>query len=222
MQFRNRTDAGQRLGAMLRERLKHETAERLLVLALPRGGVPVGFEVALALRAKLDVFVVRKLGVPGHEELAMGAIASGGTRVINAEVVDALHVAPAEIETVALREAQELERRERLYRGDRPQRSAMGETVILVDDGLATGYSMRAAVAAVRQQDPKRIMVAVPVGARATCEELGREADAVFCLRIPEDFVAVGQWYRNFAQTNDEEVRAFLDRAANWFGEDAA
>lgn len=222
MQFRDRVDAGQRLGAMLQQRMKQESPERLLVLALPRGGVPVGFEVALALNARLDVFVVRKLGAPGHEELAMGAIASGGVQVINAEVVEALRVTSTEIEEVASREAEELNRRERLYRGDWPLQPVEGESVILVDDGLATGYSMRAAVAAVRQQGPKLVMVAVPVGARATCEELGREADAVFCLRVPEEFVAVGQWYRDFAQTSDAEVRALLDRAARRFGENAA
>lgn len=222
MMFRDRIDAGQRLGAMLAHRMRQESPESLLVLALPRGGVPVGFEVARALNAKLDVFVVRKLGTPGHEELAMGAIASGGVQVINAEVVDALNVTPDEVEEVASKEAEELDRRERLYRGERPSLRVQGKSVILVDDGLATGYSMRAAVAAVRQQDAMRIMVAAPVGARATCEELGREADAVFCLRIPEDFVAVGQWYRNFSQTSDHEVRALLERAGQRFGRDAA
>lgn len=222
MMFRDRIDAGQRLGAMLKQRMKQESSGRLLVLALPRGGVPVGFEVALALNAKLDVFVVRKLGAPGREELAMGAIATGGVRVINTEVVDALHVAPAEIEEIALREAEELSRREKLYRGDRPSHPVTGESVILVDDGVATGYSMRAAVVAVKQQEPKAVMVAVPVGARGTCEELGREADAVFSLRVPVEFAAVGQWYRNFAQTSDEEVRTLLDRAAQRFGRDAA
>lgn len=220
--FRDRNDAGQRLGAMLQQCIKQENPGQLLVLALPRGGVPVGFEVAIALKAKLDVFVVRKLGAPGHEELAMGAIATGGVRVINTEVVDALHVAPAEIEEIALREAEELNRRERLYRGDRPPQPVAGKSVILADDGLATGYSMRAAVVAVQQQGPKAVMVAVPVGARQTCEEMGMEADAVFCLRMPEKFVAVGQWYRNFAQTSDEEVRVLLERAAQRFGQDAA
>lgn len=222
MRFRDRVDAGQRLGVMLRDRLKREVPDHRLVLALPRGGVPVGFEVAAALHAKLDVFVVRKLGAPGHEELAMGAIASGGVRIMNDEVVNALHVTPAEIDAVAARETDELARRERLYRGDRFAQSADGESVILVDDGLATGYSMRAAVAAVRQQRPTRVMVAVPVGARSTCEELGSEADAVFCLRMPENFLAVGQWYENFAQTTDEEVQALLERSANWADEEAA
>lgn len=207
---------------MLQHHMKQESSEQLLVLALPRGGVPVGFEVARALHARLDVFVVRKLGAPGHEELAMGAIASGGVRVMNAEVVDSLHVTPGEIEEVASREAEELDRREKLYRGSQPAQPATGQSVILVDDGLATGYSMRAAVAAVRKQEPKQVMVAVPVGVRATCEELGSEADAVFCLRVPEDFVAVGQWYRNFSQTSDTEVRALLERAAQRFGEQAA
>lgn len=222
MLFGDRIEAGRRLGAMLRQRLKQESSEQLLILALPRGGVPVGFEVALALNAKLDVFVVRKLGAPGHEELAMGAIASGGVRVINTEVVNALHVTPEEIEEIALREAEELNRREKVYRGERSPRRVQGESVILVDDGVATGYSMRAAVLAVRQQAPKAVMVAVPVGARETCEELGREADAVFCFRVPGEFVAVGQWYRNFTQTSDEEVRALLDRASQRPGQNAA
>lgn len=213
MLFHDRTDAGQRLGKRLQELFQKEGATgEVLVLALPRGGVPVAFEVALALNAPLDVFVVRKLGAPGHEELAMGAIASGGIRELNTEVVDALRITPSQIEETAAREARELERREQLYRGDRSPLKVSGKSTILVDDGLATGYTMRAAVAALRQQRPKQIVVAVPVAARSTCEELEREADAVVCLHTPFDFMAVGQWYRNFEQTSDEEVRSLLER----------
>jgi predicted phosphoribosyltransferase len=213
MLFRDRADAGQRLGERLRELVKPEQ-ETAVVLALPRGGVPVGFEVANALRAALDVFVVRKLGAPGHEELAMGAIAAGGVRVMNDEVVRALRISAAQIEETTARELRELERREEAYRGDRPALEVSGRTILLVDDGLATGYSMRAAVAAVRQRGPARIVVAVPVGARPTYEAIEKEADAVVCLQTPFDFEAVGQWYVNFAQTSDAEVRALLERAA--------
>ncbi|HEY5380915.1 MAG TPA: phosphoribosyltransferase [Acidobacteriaceae bacterium] len=220
MLFQDRVEAGQRLGARLREFVQQELAaqksqqEALLVLALPRGGVPVGFEVARMLHAPLDVFVVRKLGAPGHEELAMGAIASGGVCVMNEEVVEALRITPAQMEETTARELQELERRERAYRGERAPLEVSGRTIFLVDDGLATGYTMRAAVAALRQEHPKRIVVAVPVAARSTCEELDKEADAALCLYTPFEFVAVGQWYRNFAQTSDDEVRALLHRAA--------
>lgn len=221
MLFRDRADAGRRLGALLEKQLGRGTSEELAVLALPRGGVPVGYEVAAQLKAPMDVFVVRKLGAPEHEELAMGAIASGGVRVMNAEVVDALHVSPEEIEEAAAREAKELERRERLYREDRPALEVGGKTIVLVDDGLATGYTMRAAVAALRQREPGRVVVAVPVAACSVVKEMAREADAVFCLHAPVDFVAVGQWYRNFAQTTDEEVRELLERAAGRFREAA-
>jgi predicted phosphoribosyltransferase len=213
MLFRDRTDAGQRLGVSLQELFKQdEDPGQVLVLALPRGGVPVGFEVALALGAPLDVFVVRKLGAPGHEELAMGAIASGGIRELNAEVVDALRITPAQIEEATAREARELGRREQLYRGNRSPLEVIGRSIVLVDDGLATGYTMRAAVAALRQQNPKQIVAAVPVAARSTCEELEKEADAAVCLYTPLEFMAVGQWYRDFAQTSDEEVRSLLER----------
>jgi predicted phosphoribosyltransferase len=222
MVFQDRVEAGQHLGARLREFIRQDLAAQkpvpallpVLVLALPRGGLPVGFEVARELGAPLDVFVVRKLGAPGHEELAMGAIASGGVRVMNDKVVKALRITPAQIEETTARELQELQRRERAYRGERAPLKVSGRTVLLVDDGLATGYTMRAAVAALRQKDPKRIVVAVPVAARATCEELHKEADAALCLFTPLEFVAVGQWYRNFTQTSDDEVRALLDRAA--------
>jgi putative phosphoribosyl transferase len=211
MLFTDRVEAGRFLASKLREYADHP---EVLVLALPRGGVPVAFEVARALRAPLDVFLVRKLGVPGHPELAMGAIASGGVRVVNEDVVGALGISRDVIEAVAAVEEQELERRERIYRGGRPPPDVRGRTVILVDDGLATGSTMRAAVAALRQHGPDRIVVAVPVGAPETCEEFRSEADDVVCARTPEPFYAVGLWYGDFSQTTDEEVHDLLDRAA--------
>jgi len=209
--FRNRLDAGAELAGKLRAYAGDPT---VVVLGLPRGGVPVAFEVAKALRAPLDVFVVRKLGVPGHRELAMGAIASGGVRVLNREVIDALGVAPMTIEAVAQSELRELERRQRLYRGDAPFPSLDGRKVIVVDDGLATGSTMLAAVKAIRQHHPAKIIVAVPVGAAETCEKLGYEADEVVCLLIPPMFQAVSLWYDEFSQTSDEEVRSLLEAAA--------
>lgn len=222
--FRDRVDAGQQMGAWLKEVAQQEFAaeDSVLVLALPRGGVPVGFEVAKALSAPLDVFVVRKLGAPEHEELAMGAIASGGVRVTNDEVVRSLRIPQAQMEETAARELRELERRERAYRGDRAPLGVKGKTIVLVDDGLATGYTMRAAVTALRQRAPRRIVIAVPVAARATCEEIEREADAVLCLYTPFAFVAVGQWYQNFAQTSDEEVRELLERGAGGSEQDTS
>jgi putative phosphoribosyl transferase len=211
MLFTDRVEAGRFLASKLSEYADHP---EVLVLALPRGGVPVAFEVARALRAPLDVFLVRKLGVPGHPELAMGAIASGGVRVLNEDVVGALGISRDVIEAVAAVEEQELERRERIYRGGRPPPDVRGRTVILVDDGLATGSTMRAAVAALRQHGPDRIVVAVPVGAPETCEEFRSEADDVVCARTPEPFYAVGLWYGDFSQTTDEEVHDLLDRAA--------
>jgi predicted phosphoribosyltransferase len=184
------------------------------VLALPRGGVPVALEVARALDAPLDVFVVRKLGLPGHEELAMGAIATGGVRVLNREVIDVHGVPPALIAAVGARENEELRRRERRYRGQRPPPDVRGRTVILVDDGLATGSTMRAAVLALRRLEPARIVVAVPVGDATTCEEFAADADEVVCARTPEPFGAVGLWYDDFSQTTDEEVRELLERLA--------
>jgi predicted phosphoribosyltransferase len=184
-----------------------------VVLALPRGGVPVGFEVALALKVPLDVFVVRKLGTPGHEELAMGAIATGGTRVLNEEVLSTLRISPSAIEAVARRELLELERRERAYRDGRDPEPVRGKHALLVDDGLATGASMRAAAAALRQLGPASITVAVPVAAAETCEELDAEVDAVVCVAAPEPFVAVGMWYRDFRATSDAEVRDLLQLA---------
>ena len=186
----------------------------VIVLALPRGGVPVGYEVARRLRAPLDVFLVRKLGVPGHEELAMGAVATGGVRVLNEQVMRGLRIPDSVIDAVAAVELEELRRRERLYRGDRPPPDVRGKTVILADDGLATGSTMLAAVKALRQQQPARIVVAVPVAAPDTCELLRAEVEDVVCTETPEPFYAVGLWYRDFSQTTDEEVRELLAQAA--------
>ncbi|PYS95119.1 MAG: phosphoribosyl transferase [Acidobacteria bacterium] len=187
----------------------------VLVLALPRGGVPVAFEVARALRAPLDVFLVRKLGVPGQEELAMGAIASGGVRVVNEAVVQHLDIAPEMIDAVTAREQGELERRERAYRDDRPAPDVRGRTVILVDDGLATGSTMRAAALALRQQGPARVVVAVPVASREACAEFRGEVNDIVCAATPEPFMGVGRWYEDFSQTTDEEVRLLLARPRN-------
>ncbi len=208
--FHDRFDAGETLARRLSEFAGTSDA---VVLALPRGGVPVGYEVARLLRLPLDVFVVRKLGTPGQPELAMGAIASGGVRVLNREVVDAMGIPEWSVEQVAKQEQVELERRERQYRGDRPPLETRGKTVILVDDGLATGSSMRAAAAALRQQGAARIVVAVPVASRATCEQLRAEGNEVVCATTPEPFFAVGQWYKDFSQTTDEEVRELLERS---------
>jgi predicted phosphoribosyltransferase len=211
MLFRDRTEAGQFLAGKLAD---YANRPDVLVLALPRGGVPVAYEVAQALHAPLDVFLVRKLGVPGHEELAMGAVASGGARVLNEDVVQALRIPEEVIAKVAAAEGQELKRRERAYRGDRPAPDVRGRTILLVDDGLATGSSMRAALAALRQQRPARLVVAVPIGAADTCAELRAESDETVCARTPEPFYAVGLWYDDFSQTTDEEVRDLLQRAA--------
>ncbi|MCZ7573896.1 MAG: phosphoribosyltransferase [Ardenticatenaceae bacterium] len=208
--FRDRFEAGRVLATELAE---YANRPDVLVLALPRGGVPVAFEVAGELNVPLDVFLVRKLGVPGHEELAMGAIASGGTRVLNREVVRALNVPPNVIDRVGAAEQGELERRERLYRGDSPRPDVSGRIVILVDDGLATGATMRAAVAALRKQNPARIVVAVPTAAPETCNEFRDEVDEIICAITPEPFYAVGLWYEDFSQTTDEEVRDLLERA---------
>ena len=184
------------------------------MLGLPRGGVPVAFEVAQALGTPLDVFVVRKLGVPEHPELAMGAIASGGVRVLNEPLIRALGISAGEIDQVARDEKAELERRERSYRGTRPPPDLRNRTVLLVDDGVATGASMRAALTALREHGPLRIVVAVPVGSAQTCAELRADADDVVCARVPEFFAAVGQFYEEFSQTTDDEVRDLLARAA--------
>jgi predicted phosphoribosyltransferase len=211
MLFRDRKHAGHLLSMFLSH---YANRADVLVLALPRGGVPVASEVARTLRAPLDVFLVRKLGLPGQEELAMGAIATGGVRVLNEEVVIALDLSNELIDMVAAEEQRELERRERAYRDDRPPPDVRGKTVILVDDGLATGSTMRAAVAALRQQGPARIVVAVPVGAHQTCAGLEKLADEVVCARMPEPFYAVGAWYQDFSQTTDEEVFDLLHLAA--------
>jgi predicted phosphoribosyltransferase len=209
--YRDRHDAGKRLAELLRA---YAHRPDVLVLALPRGGVPVAYEVARALNAPLDVFIVRKLGVPGHEEFAMGAIASGGVRVLNDDVIHALRIPEQVVEAVATREQRELERRERLYRDGRPAPDVKGHIVILIDDGLATGATMRAALQALRQRGPARLIVAVPVAAPSTCLELRSEADDVICARTPDPFFGVGWWYQNFEQTSDEEVHNLLAQAA--------
>lgn len=208
MLFRDRTDAGRQLADVL----QREYAGRpdVLVLALPRGGVPIAAEVARVLGVPLDVFLVRKLGVPGHEEYAMGAIASGGVRVLNDDMVRQLGITPEMIDAVAVMESRELQRREGLYRGERSTPAVAGRVVLLIDDGLATGATMRAAVVALREQGPARVVVAVPVGTVEACASLRREADEVVCPHTPEPFRAVGAWYANFDQTTDEEVRRLL------------
>jgi len=211
MLFRDRTEAGRLLAGKL---MKYANRPDVLVLALPRGGVPVAYEAARALHAPLDVFLVRKLGLPGHEELAMGAIATGGVRVLNEDVVRGLGIPGEVIDAVAAEEQEEMERRERAYRGGRPAPEVRGRTVILIDDGPATGSTMRAAVAALRRQGPARIVVAVPVGAVETCAEFQDEADEAVCARTPEPFRAVGLWYDDFSQTTDEEVHDLLERSA--------
>ena len=204
--FRDRAEAGRALAAELSS---YKNRNDVIVFALPRGGVPVAYEVARALGAPLDVFLVRKLGVPGHEEYAMGAIAEGGAMVLSEDVIEQLAIPQRAVEAVVQKERAELERRARLYRRGPPP-ELRGRTVILVDDGLATGSSMRAAVAALRSLDPARIVVAVPVAARDTCEALRDEADEVVCARTPEPFRAVGLWYEDFEQTSDEEVGELL------------
>lgn len=215
MLFIDRREAGRILATLL---MKYANRQDVLVLALPRGGVPVGFEVAQALKAPLDVFIVRKLGVPGHDELAMGAIATGGVRVVNDDVVNSLGLGAEVIDAVAAREEKELERRERIYRGARVAPDVHGRTLILVDDGLATGSTMRAAVAALRKQAPARIVVAVPVAAPETCEEFKKEVDEVVCAATPRMFNGVGRWYEDFSQTTDEEVHELLAQARSCVG----
>ncbi|HEU4478546.1 MAG TPA: phosphoribosyltransferase [Pyrinomonadaceae bacterium] len=210
MIFKDRRDAGRRLAAQLPHYADRKDA---VVLALPRGGVPVGYEVARKLNAPLDVFLVRKLGVPGHEELAMGAIASGGVRVLNAEIVTYLGIPDEVIDRVAAVERRELERRELAYRDNRSRPEVKDRVVILIDDGLATGSTMRAATESLRQQEPRRIVVAVPVSSRETCEELRSEVDEIVCPVTPEYFQGVSLWYEDFAQTSDEEVRQLLKQA---------
>jgi putative phosphoribosyl transferase len=214
--FADRAEAGRVLGT----RLGHLAGRGdVVVLALPRGGVPVAHAVAEALGAPLDVLVVRKLGVPGQPELAMGAIAAGGVRVLNQAVVDALAISLRAIDEVAAREGEELGRRDRAYRGGRPALDVGGRVAVVVDDGLATGSTMRAAVAALRAQLAGRIVVAVPVGARETCVELAGEADEVVCARMPQSFRAVGQWYDDFSETTDDDIRALLGPQEDDHGE---
>ena len=208
--FRDRREAGRVLASRLQT---YAGRDDVVVLALPRGGVPVAYEVASALGAPLDVFLVRKLGTPGHRELAMGAIASGGVRVLNDDVVRWYGISESAIESVARDEAAELERREHAYRDGRPAPDLTNRIVILVDDGLATGSTMRAGAQAVRLHRPSRVVVAVPVGARQTCSEIAAVADEVICARMPEPFSAVGQWYLDFDQTDDDEVRDLLQKS---------
>ncbi len=210
MLFLDRSDAGRKLAAALS---RYAGNTNVHVLGLPRGGVPVAFEVALALRAPLDVFIVRKLGVPSQPELAMGAVATGGVRVLNQEVIAQLGIPPDVVDHVAAVEQIEIERRERSYREGRPAPTLEGRIAILIDDGLATGSTMRAAAAAVRLQRPASTVIAVPVAAATTLEVLRGDADEIVCLATPSQFFAVGQWYRDFAQTSDGEVRNLIARA---------
>jgi putative phosphoribosyl transferase len=211
--FRDRTEAGRMLATTLPE---YANRDDIVVLALPRGGVPVGYEVAKALNVPLDVFVVRKLGLPGQEELAMGAIASGGARVLNRDLIRALGIPEEVVDQVTREEQRELERREREYRDGRPPIDVRGKTVILVDDGLATGSSMRVAVLALKQKEPAQVIVAVPVAPADSCAELQSVADKVVCAVTPHPFWGVGQWYEDFSQTTDEEVRELRRRAASF------
>ena len=209
--FQDRRDGGR----VLAERLGAWRGRAdVLVLALPRGGVPVGFEVARALGAPLDIFLVRKLGMPGDEEVALGAIAAGGVRVLDRELIEQCGIGPETLARLTEREEREIARRNRLYRGERPAPDAHGRTVILVDDGLATGATMRAAVEALRKEAPARLIVGVPVAAKETCEALRDEVDDIICARTPEPFWAVGDWYQDFEQTSDEEVQQLLQQAA--------
>jgi predicted phosphoribosyltransferase len=208
MRFKDRQDAGRQLAARLRG---FAGRPDVVVLALPRGGVPIAHEVAAGLGAPLDLFLVRKLGVPGHPELAMGAIAEGGIEVLSDDLIRELGIPPALVEQIAVHERLELERRDRLYRDGRPLVSVRNRIAVLVDDGLATGSTMQAAATALRRLDPARIVIAVPVGAPDTCERLRRYADEVICLATPEPFEAVGLWYETFTQTTDDEVRALLE-----------
>lgn len=210
--FRDRYEAGRQLAGALTEYAAHPN---LLVLALPRGGVPVGFEIARSLNAPLDLMLVRKLGVPGHEELAMGAIASGGIRIVSEDVVATFGISDRVIATVAANEEQELNRRERIYRDQQPPPVMRGRIIVLVDDGLATGSTMRAAAVALRSQDPARLIAAVPVAPIESCTELRREVDEVCCLSTPSPFLSVGTWYQDFSQITDEEVRSLLEARAS-------
>ncbi len=210
MLFRDRIQAGQRLAEKL---TAYADNPDVLILALPRGGVPVAYEVAKTLHSPLDIFVVRKLGVPGHEELAMGAIASGGVVILNQDIVQGLNIPEDVIHNVAKRELREIERRETLYRDNQPLPHIEGRTIVLIDDGLATGATMRAAVRALRQKNPAQIIVAVPVASRQTCDDLRREVDYIVCAVTPQAFHAVGLWYDDFTQTSDDDVRMLLTDA---------
>jgi predicted phosphoribosyltransferase len=209
-QYNDRTDAGEKLAQRL---TAYRDKDDVLVLGLPRGGVPVAYEVARALHAPLDVYLVRKLGVPGQEELAMGAIATGGVMLLNHEVIHELGITGEMTRAISMREWQELARRESLYRGTRPLPEVAGKTVILVDDGLATGFTMRAAIAALKKQGPARIVVAVPVAAARTAAELATEVDELVCLYTPDQFYAVGLWYGDFRPVTDDQVHALLNAA---------
>jgi putative phosphoribosyl transferase len=209
--FRDRADAGRALATHV---IGSVPDSNVIVLALPRGGVPVGFELARALRAQFDVFLVRKLGLPGEEELAIGAIASGGVRVLNEQLIQSLGLSKKLIDRLTEREEKELRRRELLYREGRPAAPVAGRVTILVDDGLATGATMKAACRALRLQDPQRIVVAVPVASRQACGELRTDADQIICAATPDPFIAVGIWYEDFSQTTDDEVKALLKQAA--------
>lgn len=211
MTYQDRTDAGQKLAQKLSQYLREPNT---LVLALPRGGVPVAYEVATQLQLPLDVFLVRKLGVPGQQELAMGAIASGGIQVLNEDVIRLRNITPQTLENVAKQEQLELQRREQAYRSGRTALQVRGKRIILIDDGLATGASMRAAIAALRQQRPSQIVVAVPVASEQTCREFQQEADAIVCAMTPRPFYGVGMWYEDFSQTTDDQVRQLLQKAA--------
>lgn len=207
--FRNRTEAGKLLAGQLTD---YANRSDVLVLGLPRGGVPVAYEVAKELNAPLDVCLVRKLGVPGHKELAMGAIAAGGVRVINENVIDWLRISPSTINEVAAMEIRELDRRSHIYRGNRPLPKVKNHTIILVDDGIATGATIRAAISTLKKQKPRKLVVAVPVAGVSTCEELEAEVDEVVCILKPEDLYAIGLWYEDFQQTTDAEVCELLTR----------
>ena len=212
MYFRNRIEAGQVLARRLQQ---YKNQPDVLILGLPRGGVPVAYEIARELNAPLDVFIVRKLGVPGHEELGMGAIATGGVRILHEGIIREIGISPQTIEAVSAREQAELDRRERLYRGDRPAPTIESRTVVIVDDGLATGSTMKAAIQAVRQQSPRQVIVAVPTAPSETCEQLKESADHVVCALTPEPFFSVGGSYADFTQITDEEVRDLIASAAN-------
>jgi putative phosphoribosyl transferase len=217
VRFRDRAEAGRALARALSH---YAGRDDVVVLALPRGGVPVAYEVAKNLAAPLDVFLVRKLGVPGHEELAMGAIATGGVLVLDDGAVRWLGISEEQIQRTLARELEELRRREAAYRNGRPPPDLRGKTVILVDDGLATGASMQAAARAVRRHEPARIVIAVPVASKATCDQFRDEVDEVVCAVTPAPFYSVGNWYEDFSQTSDEEVRELLERAAEKRGDD--